>query len=177
MAIHVAEMYAALVAQRRQIFAALRQVDDDVLAADVDLEGGSVLGVLARLVHREHETLNRVIQRRPAVTWSEFCATRLGEPLTLAAIEIAWSAVADQFRDYVRLEKPYELVFPRKDLADGLGGTAEQVLWSIILHEMTQLGQLIAARRQHALPLPDLSPMDFLRRNPELGRWWMAEQY
>lgn len=173
MAVHVAEMYAALVAQRRQLFGALAQVSPARLIEDVDLDHRSVLGTLFHIAHVEREQVAHRLRGQPSLDAAEFLGTYLGGSLSLDTLEAGWARVASETRDYIRREKPYELVFPRKDL----GGTPELLLWHVVMHEMAHLGELVAARHRLGIDLPELAPVNHLRRNPELGRWWMAEKY
>ena len=176
MALHVAEIYAAMVAQRRQILAALGEAPASKLAEDAGLDDRSILGALAHVASEEQRAVSHVLRRRPRLSDAEFQRDYLGGELTLESLECAWGRVAAEMREYIGREKPYELVFPRQDLG-GLPGTPEQVLWGVIMHEMAHLGALVAACRRLGIDVPPLAPVDHLRRNPELGRWWMAEQY
>ncbi len=177
MAVHVAEVYAAMVAQRRQVFAALHAADPGLLVHAVPgLEHGSILETLLHCAWSEQQTIGHTLRRGEQLDPGEFVLRYCRGALTLEAIEAGWARVAAEMRAYIGTEKPYELVFPRRDLGEA-GGTPELVLWGVVMHEMGHLGELGAAARHLGLDYPDLAPIDHLRRNPELGRWWMAEQY
>ena len=178
-AVHVAEMYAAMVAQRRAVLAALRSAPADLLQRPVDVSGGAVLGHLRYLARLEHEAIARTLRLPGSTLEAETLWASSGDPaeseLTLAGVEAGWVAVEREWRRYITTEKPYDFVFPRRNL--GAGGTPELILWGVIMHEMGEMGRLAAACAGLGITLPPLAPVEHLQRNPELGRWWMAEKY
>ena len=107
MALHVAEVYAALVAQRRQIFAALQEAAPDRLVEEIGLDHGSVLGTLAHVAREEQRVLEHVLRRRPELSEAGFRRIYLGDELTLASVERGWERIDFQVLDWNPARKFY----------------------------------------------------------------------